>query len=108
MSGQAPYGYQLEPTVVEGIRTKKMVADPVAADHVRLMFEMYAEPETFIAGDTVIIFDELQEFPDIATALKSFRIDGRFDVICSGFLLGINYRTMMTQNSKSIIQIQDC
>ena len=37
MSGQAPYGYQLEPTVVEGIRTKKMVADPVAADHVRLM-----------------------------------------------------------------------
>ena len=32
--------------VVEGIRTKKMVADPVAADHVRLMFEMYAEPET--------------------------------------------------------------
>lgn len=46
MSGQAPYGYQLEPTVVEGIRTKKMVADTVAADHVRLMFEMYAEPET--------------------------------------------------------------
>ena len=35
MSGQAPYGYQLEPTVVEGIRTKKMVADPIAADHVR-------------------------------------------------------------------------
>ena len=48
MSGQAPYGYQLEPTVVEDIRTKKMVADTVAADHVRLMFEMYAEPETFL------------------------------------------------------------
>ena len=48
MSGQALYGYQLEPTVVEGIRTKKMVADTVAADHVRLMFEMYAEPETFL------------------------------------------------------------
>lgn len=32
--------------MVEGIRTKKMVVDPVAADHVRLMFEMYAEPET--------------------------------------------------------------
>ena len=48
MSGQAPYGYQLEPTVVEGIRTKKMVAAPVAADHVRLMFEMYAEPEILL------------------------------------------------------------
>ena len=53
MSGQAPYGYQLEPTVVEGIRTKKMVADPVAADHVRLMFEMYAEPETSFGDITL-------------------------------------------------------
>ena len=38
MSGQAPYGFRLEPTTVEGIRTKMMVPDPAAADHVRLMF----------------------------------------------------------------------
>ena len=57
MSGQAPYGYQLEPTVVEGIRTKKMVADPVAADHVRLMFEMYAQPTTSY-GDITRYFAE--------------------------------------------------
>ena len=57
MSGQAPYGYQLEPTVVEVIRTKKMVADPVAADHVRLMFEMYAEPETSF-GNITRYFEE--------------------------------------------------
>lgn len=46
----------------------------------------------FESGKTVIIFDEIQEFPDIATALKFFKIDGRFDVICSGSMLGINYR----------------
>ena len=46
----------------------------------------------FIPGETLIFFDELQEFPDIATALKFFHIDGRFDVICSGSMLGINYR----------------
>ena len=57
MSGQAPYGYQLEPTVVDGIRTKKMVADPAAADHVRLMFEMYAEPGTSF-GDITRYFEE--------------------------------------------------
>lgn len=34
----------------------------------------------------------MQEFPEIATALKFFKIDGRFDVICSGSLLGIQYR----------------
>ena len=48
MSGQAPYGFDLEPTVVENIRTKMMVADPIAASHVRLMFEMYAEPRDFL------------------------------------------------------------
>ena len=46
----------------------------------------------FAAGDTLIVFDELQEFPDIATALKSFCMDGRYDVICSGPLLGLHYK----------------
>ena len=34
-----------------------MVADPAAADHVRLMFEMYAEPETSF-GDITRYFEE--------------------------------------------------
>ena len=46
----------------------------------------------FIENDTLIFFDELQDFPEISTALKFFRIDGRYDVICSGSLLGINYK----------------
>ena len=45
-----------------------------------------------IPQKTVIIFDEIQEYPDVATALKSFNIDGRYDVICSGSMLGINYK----------------
>ena len=46
----------------------------------------------FIPGETIIIFDEIQEYPDVATTLKAFRIDGRYDVICSGSMLGINYK----------------
>ena len=46
----------------------------------------------FTAGETIIIFDELQAYPDIATTLKSFNLDRRFDVICSGSMLGINYK----------------
>ena len=46
----------------------------------------------FIPDKTLIVFDEIQEYPDIATSLKSFNIDGRYDVICSGSMLGINYR----------------
>ena len=45
----------------------------------------------FVDGKTLLFFDELQEFPEIATALKFFCQDGRYDVICSGSLLGINY-----------------
>ena len=46
----------------------------------------------FITRDTLIFFDEIQEFPDIATSLKFFAQDGRFDVICSGSLLGLNVK----------------
>lgn len=46
----------------------------------------------FIPGKTLIVFDEIQEYPDIATSLKAFNLDKRYDVICSGSMLGINYR----------------
>lgn len=42
-------------------------------------------------GNTLIFFDELQACPACATSLKSFKLDGRYDVICSGSLMGINY-----------------
>lgn len=46
----------------------------------------------FVPHETLIFFDELQACPNCATGLKSFRQDGRYDVICSGSLMGINYR----------------
>ena len=45
----------------------------------------------FIPGKTLIFFDELQKCPDCATSLKSFNEDRRYDVICSGSLMGIYY-----------------
>ena len=64
-------------------------------------FELYAilknisflHPDLrFIPRDTLFFFDELQACPNCATSLKFFKLDGRFDVICSGSLMGINYR----------------
>ena len=46
---------------------------------------------TFIPHETLILFDEVQDCPDCTTSLKFFKLDGRYDVICSGSLLGINY-----------------
>jgi len=45
----------------------------------------------FVPGQTLIFFDELQDCINCATSLKPFKQDGRFDVICSGSLMGINY-----------------
>ena len=45
----------------------------------------------FIPGETLIFFDELQDCINCATSLKSFNQDRRYDVICSGSLMGINY-----------------
>ena len=42
--------------------------------------------------NTLIFFDEMQDCISTATSLKSFKEDGRFDVICSGSLMGINYK----------------
>lgn len=41
---------------------------------------------------TLIIFDEIQDYIEISTSLKFFNLDQRYDVICSGSLLGINYK----------------
>lgn len=46
----------------------------------------------FIPDETLIFFDELHACPNCATSLKAFKIDGRFDVICSGSLMGISYQ----------------
>ena len=59
-------------------------------------------------GNTLIFFDEMQDCPACATSLKAFKIDGRYDVICSGSLMGINYReiesnSVGTYNAKSVV-----
>lgn len=46
----------------------------------------------FIKDKTLIFFDEIQEFPDIVTSLKFFSLNGNYDVICSGSLLGVHYK----------------
>lgn len=77
---------------VEEPKYKMITADGYKPDDIIKNISRMDPSKRFIEEETLIFFDELQEFPDIATALKFFKIDGRFDVICSGSMLGINYR----------------
>ena len=45
---------------------------------------------SFVPGKTLIVFDEIQECPNARTALKYFALDGRYDVIGTGSLLGVH------------------
>ena len=71
---------------------KKIVNDGYDVDKVTKNISMIDSKWKIASNETLIIFDEIQEFPDITTTLKSFAIDKRYDVICSGSLLGINYK----------------
>ena len=56
---------------------------------VMLLSALLGKNAVFEAGETVLILDEIQDCPEARTALKFFRIDGRYDVIGTGSLLGV-------------------
>ena len=59
-------------------------------DNLTMMISaLLGEKAVFEAGKTVLIFDEIQECPEARTALKFFKVDGRYDVIATGSLLGV-------------------
>ena len=44
----------------------------------------------FVPHETVLILDEIQDCPKARLALKSFKEDGRFEVMASGSYIGLN------------------
>lgn len=56
---------------------------------VMMLSALLGKNAIFETGKTVLILDEIQDCPEARTALKFFRIDGRYDVIGTGSLLGV-------------------
>ena len=77
---------------VEEPKYKMITGDGYNTDAIIKNISLLDTSKCFVPQKTLIFFDELQDFPEIATALKFFKLDGRYDVICSGSMLGINYR----------------
>ncbi len=76
---------------VEQPMYKTIFADGYEVDTIVKNISLINPAQKFIPHNTVFFFDELQECPSCATSLKFFKLDGRYDVICSGSLMGINY-----------------
>lgn len=63
-------------------------------DYLTMVLSATLTDAHFVPYKTCIIFDEIQECPRARGALKFFCLDGRYDVICTGSLLGVNgYKT---------------
>ena len=60
-----------------------------AVDDILLNLSTQIKDVSFTPGDTCFVFDEIQECPEARTSLKFFKEDGRFDVIATGSLLGV-------------------
>lgn len=90
--GNLNYENVININFVEEPKYKMIISDSYKTADIIKNISMIDPSKHFVPGKTLIIFDEIQEFPDIATSLKFFKIDGRFDVICSGSMLGINYK----------------
>ncbi len=91
------FGYQNYKNVIyinliEEPRFKMITADGYKVQDIIKNISRIDPSIQFLKKETLIVFDELQDFPEIATSLKFFKMDGSYDVICSGSLLGINYQ----------------
>lgn len=74
---------------------KTIFEGSLKVDDVVLMMSVFVGANVrFIPHETVIVLDEIQECPRARAALKFFKLDGRFDVLATGSLLGISgYRS---------------
>ncbi len=68
-----------------------IIEEGFSADSIVKLISRIDPSKHFEEHETLIFFDEIQDFPEIATSLKFFKEDGKYDVICSGSLLGVQY-----------------
>ncbi len=86
------YKHVIKINFVEQIKYRDIFNDGFEVDTILKNISLLNPSFEFIPHHTLFFFDELQACPNCATALKFFQLDGRFDVICSGSLMGINYQ----------------
>lgn len=86
------YKNVVEINFIEQPQFKTILSDGYTPDKIIKNITRIDTSISFLPGQTLIFFDEIQSYPDIVTSLKFFSIDGSYDIICSGSLLGINYK----------------
>ena len=92
------YASVIEINFIEQKKYREIFNDGFEVDAILKNISLLNPELKFIPGNTIFFFDELQACPNCATSLKFFKLDGRFDVICSGSLMGISYNEIESNN----------
>lgn len=64
----------------------------LSADEIIRQITVRVPNVNLVPHKTIIFFDEIQDCPNAIVALKFLAIDGKYDIIATGSLLGINYK----------------
>lgn len=88
--GKNEYEYFAEINFVRDVKAKSIFAGDFTPESIITNMTAYLRTP-LEKGKTLILFDEVQECPEVRSAIKFLVEDGRFDYIESGSLLGIKY-----------------
>lgn len=102
--GKNNYKYLIEINFILQKQYKYIFDDGYEVDKIIKNISLINPELVFSPGETLIFFDEIQDCINVATSLKAFNQDKRFDVICSGSFMGINYNEI---ESNSVGNKQD-
>ncbi len=89
--GKREYKYFAEINFVTDPRAADIFRGKLSAEEIIINLTAYLQ-KPLERGKTLILFDEIQECPEVRAAIKFLVEDGRFDYIESGSLLGVRYK----------------
>lgn len=81
---------------------RSLFSGSLQIDYLSMIISAAIPGARFEAGKTCLIFDEIQDCPSARASLKFFKLDGRYDVICTGSLLGISGYKTATQEEEDV------
>lgn len=64
--------------------------DGYDVDRILALSRLYLPSSKYVPYHTAIIFEEINDCEEARTSLKAFALDGRYDILATGSLLGVN------------------
>lgn len=94
--GRENYKSYIYINFIEQPQAKDIFEGELSADEIYKRLTLVMPEVVYTENDTLIFLDEIQECPNARTALKFLALDGRYDVVASGSLLGIRYKKIVS------------